>query len=87
MSPTATVLTHLLFFTDNKILMLPEESRLLFFAHALAALTLRLGFLARTPWALLASFMALTFDTILDCPDADPHQFVHFQENEAILLN
>jgi hypothetical protein len=52
---------------DHEIL-LPEEGSLLLFAHATSTLSLLLGCLARTPPTLLASCVALSFDTVFDGP-------------------
>src|ERR1043166_5864428 len=60
------LLTEVVWFTDNEILMLPDEGGLLLFAHATSTLSLLLGCLARTPPTLLASFVALSFDTVSD---------------------
>ena len=62
------LLAQLLWFADNEILMLPDEGGLLFLAHALATLSLLLGFLAGTTTPLLAAFVALAFEAVFDRP-------------------
>src|SRR5215475_772501 len=60
------LLTEIVCFTDDEILMLPDEGGLLLFAHATSTLSLLLGCLARTPPTLLAAFVALTFEAVFD---------------------
>ena len=62
------LLAEVFWFTNDEILMLPDEGGLLFLAHTLARLSLLSGFLAGTTATLLTAFVALSFDTVFDCP-------------------
>src|SRR4029450_7629693 len=54
-------------FTDDEVLMVPDEGGLFFLRHALS-LPLLLGFFAGTTTALLAAFVALALETVFDRP-------------------
>src|SRR5215813_5504637 len=69
--------TAVLLFTDDEILMVPDEGGLLFLAHALAVLSLLLGFLAGTTATLLASFVVLQREAVFDRPHPVQHQLIH----------
>src|SRR4029453_9404946 len=71
------LLTEVILFTDDEILMVPDEGGLLFLAHALAALSLLLGFFAGTTATLLASFVALPPEAVFDCPHPVQNQLIH----------
>ena len=71
------LLTEVILFTDDEILMVPDEGGLLFLAHALAALSLLLGFLAGPTAPLLASFVALPLEAVFDRPHSVQNQLIH----------
>src|SRR4029453_9186359 len=71
------LLTEVIWFTDDKILMVPDEGGLLFLAHAWAVLSRLLGFFAGTTATLLASFVALPLEAVFDRPHPVQNQLLH----------
>src|SRR4051794_25705988 len=62
-------------YTDDEVLMLPEEGGLCLLRHALSP-PLLLGFFAGTTTALLAAFVALSLETVFDRPYPVEEQLV-----------
>src|SRR5215510_7039243 len=60
------LLTEVVRFADNEILMLPDEAGLLFLAQAAAVLSVLVDLLGRPTATLLAPFVALAFDAVFD---------------------
>ena len=73
------LLTEVVWFTDDEILMLPDKGGLLFLAHAFSVLFLLLSFLAGTAATLLAAFVALSLEAVFDgaYPVQDPLELRH----------
>ena len=71
------LLTEVFLFTDNEVLMVPDEGGLLFLAHAPSTLSLLLGFLAGPTPTLLAPFVALAFEAVFDGPHPVQDELIH----------
>ena len=63
-------ITYVFLFSDDQVLMVPNEGGLLFPGHAFSLLSLFLGTRTGTPPAPLTALIALPFDAILDVSNA-----------------
>jgi hypothetical protein len=85
----SVLITELIRFAHNQILMLPDKGRLFLLAHATPPLSLLLGALAGPTPAFLTPFVALAFDPVFDRPHPIKNQFVYLlddMENAQLML-